>query len=241
MLSLRTYEDLLKAYHLIRCELSEYLAAFEMMDSVALDAVLTNLNQSHPLNSREQFYVLIELSANDANHMENRLSQTLEKLMSDNIVTDGTFSSDVNLQKFLKLKSYRERIAEGLLKDGYCYKYDVSLPLNVYYELVQVMRERLKDTKCVRICGYGHLGDSNLHFNVTSKQFDKQIIDLIEPFLYEYICEHRGSISAEHGLGLKKNSHIHYSKKCEAIILMKQIKNLFDPKHLLNPGKVLPN
>ncbi len=226
---------------MIRCELSEYLTSFEMMDSVAIDAVVSNLNQSMPLNSSEPFYALIELSANDANHVENRLSQVLEKLMSDNIVTDGTYYSDVSLQKFLKLKSYRERIAEGLLRDGYCYKYDVSLPLNVYYELVEVMRERLKGTQCLKVCGYGHLGDSNLHFNVTSKQFDQQIVDLIEPFLYEYVSKHKGSISAEHGLGLKKRSHIHYSKKAEAIILMKEIKKLFDPHSILNPGKVFPN
>jgi len=103
------------------------------------------------------------------------------------------------------------------------------------------MRERLKGTNCIRICGYGHLGDSNLHFNVTSKEFDKQIVDLIEPFLYEYVSKNNGSISAEHGLGLKKRNHIHFSKKHEAIVLMKEIKKLFDPNCILNPGKVLPN
>ena len=225
----------------MRNELSEYMTAFEMMDDLSLDTVVTNLQQSHPLSSSNQFYVLFELSANDAQHMEKRLTELLESLMADEIVTDGTYSSDDNSQRFLKLKSYRERIVEGLLRDGYTYKYDISLPLNVFYEVVNVMRDRLKDTKCLRVCGYGHIGDCNLHLNVTSKQYEPQIKSLIEPFLYEYIAEHKGSISAEHGLGLKKCNYIHFSKQTKAIELMKQIKDLLDPNKVLNPGKLLPN
>ena len=211
-----------------------------MMDDLSLDAVVTNLEQTHPLTTSDNFYVLFELSANDCEHMEKRMTQVLEELMSKQLITDGTYTSDENLQKFQKLQSYRERIAEGLLKDGYSYKYDISLPLNVFYQIVEVMRQRLKDLNCTRVCGYGHIGDSNLHLNMTSKVFDQKIKDSIEPFLYQYIAKHNGSISAEHGLGLKKRQYIHFSKKSEAIVLMKEIKRLFDPKSILNPGKVLP-
>ena len=241
LLSVNSYESLLKVFNKVRLELSEYLTTFEMMDDISLDAVVSNLKQTHPLTSSDKFYVLFELSANDSEHMEKRLSKVLEQLMSEQLVSDGTYSTDENLQKFQKLKSYRERIAEALLEDGYTYKYDISLPLNVFYEIVEVMRKRLSNLNCKRICGYGHIGDSNLHLNFTSKKFDQQIKDSIEPFLYEYIAEHNGSISAEHGLGLKKRNYIHFSKKAEAVALMKEIKKLFDPKSILNPGKVLPN
>ena len=53
-------------------------------------------------------------------------------------------------------------MAEALQHDGYVYKYDVSVPLSVFYDLVQDMRDRLGD-KCLRCVGYGHVGDSNLH------------------------------------------------------------------------------
>ncbi|CAG2104604.1 unnamed protein product [Medioppia subpectinata] len=241
LLSLQSYDHLLRIYDKIRRQLSEYLTSFEMMDAASLDAVVTNLEQSHPLGSHNEFYAMIELSANDKDHMESRLSQVIEELMSEQLISDGTYANDDNHNRFLKLKSYRERIAEGLLRDGYSYKYDISLPLNVFYEIVEVMRERLKDTDCLKVVGYGHIGDCNLHLNITSKAFDKRIKTTIEPFLYEYVAKHKGSISAEHGLGLMKNSYLKYSKPVEAIALMKQIKKLFDPKNTLNPNKVLPN
>lgn len=55
--------------------------------------------------------------------------------------------------------SLRERIAEALLVDGYCYKYDISLPYNSWYSIVESFRERLQNTAAVRVVGYGHLGD----------------------------------------------------------------------------------
>lgn len=129
-------------------------------------------------------------------------------------------------------------IAEGLLMNGYCFKYDVSIPLDEYYKLVEVMRERLKQNeKVTSVSGYGHIGDCNLHFTVTCDRYDEGLKNEIEPFIYEWVSERKGSVSAEHGLGLKKNNHIHYSKSPESVELMKQIKRIVDPKLLLNPQK----
>lgn len=52
----------------------------------------------------------------------------------------------------------RERISEGVLRDGYVFKYDISLPLSSFYEVVEVLRKRIRDPRIVRISGYGHLG-----------------------------------------------------------------------------------
>ncbi len=134
----------------------------------------------------------------------------------------------------------RERIAEALLHDGYCYKYDVSLPLAHFYELVEIMQTRLKPL-ATRVVGYGHVGDGNLHFNVTSSAYDPDLKALIEPFIYEFVHKHAGSISAEHGLGFVKNNYIHFSKTDSAVKLMQQMKTLMDPKGILNPYKTLPH
>ncbi len=80
----------------------------------------------------------------------------------------------------------------------------------------------------------------NLHFNVTSLQFNRELKELIEPFIYEFVSKYSGSISAEHGLGFAKNNYIHYSKTDSFVNLMKQIKNIMDPKGILNPYKTLP-
>lgn len=68
---------------------------------------------------------------------------------------------------------------------------------------------------------------------------DPKVTDLIEPFLWEYCKEHRGSVSAEHGIGLQKVGKLHYSKSSAAIDLMRKLKLMFDPNRILNPYKVV--
>lgn len=238
LLSLKSFDRLLQIYRIIQTEFNEYLSCFEMMDLSSIEAVVHNLDYPHPLQEPYPFYVMFEFSTNDQQYLENRLFDLFERLTKDSIILNGTFVTDAESQKYQKLKAYRELITEGLKKDGHAYKYDISLPLNVYYEVVEVMRKRLQHSNCTRVCGYGHIGDGNLHFNVTSKTYDQDILNQIEPFLYEYVSKHRGSISAEHGIGFKKKDYLSYSKSAEAIQLMKQIKQLFDSKQILNPNKI---
>jgi len=81
----------------------------------------------------------------------------------------------------------------------------------------------------------------NLHLNATSRAYDAEVVRLMEPFLYEYVSERRGSISAEHGIGLSKRNYIHYSRTAAAVELMKQIKQTLDPNSILNPYKTVPD
>lgn len=69
----------------------------------------------------------------------------------------------------------------------------------------------------------------------------QDVLNKIEPALYEWTSKVRGSISAEHGLGFKKRNYIHYSKSAGTVTLMKQVKRLLDPNGILNPYKVLPD
>lgn len=138
-----------------------------------------------------------------------------------------------------ELWQIRERIAESHLHEGYTYKYDVSVPVHQLYEPVEFMRTRM-GSSVLRCCGYGHLGDGNLHLNFITRTFQQDILDRIEPYFYERLQEMDGSISAEHGLGFKKAKYIHFSKSAAAVELMKRIKSIFDPTGIMNPYKVLP-
>lgn len=77
--------------------------------------------------------------------------------------------------------------------------------------------------------------------NVTSPSKDEALLAAIEPYVYEWTWKWRGSISAEHGLGLKKRNYIYYSKSQEAVRLMRDFKAMLDPKGILNPYKTLPD
>ncbi|KAG8197491.1 hypothetical protein JTE90_007230 [Oedothorax gibbosus] len=79
------------------------------------------------------------------------------------------------------------------------------------------------------------LGDSNVHFNATTKEFDSEVLNLIDPFIYEWTVQRKGSISVEHGIGYKKTKYLHCNKMDAAIGLMKSLKQLMDPNGKLNP------
>ena len=80
----------------------------------------------------------------------------------------------------------------------------------------------------------------NLHLNIAAKGYTDKVANIIEPYVYEWTAKHSGSISSEHGLGLFKAPHIHYSKSPSMINMMRRIKNMIDPKGIMNPYKYLP-
>lgn len=220
-------------------KLGEILSAFEFLDIVAMDLVLNHLDGvRNPLPpSLHNFYVLIETTGSHESYDREKLEAFLLHAMEVGLVSDGALAQDINQAS--SFWHIREGLPEALMKAGAVYKYDLSLPIEKMYGLVEEMRTRLG--ALAKVVAYGHLGDGNLHLNISSPQYDEKILAQIEPFVYEWTSKHRGSISAEHGLGLMKANEIFYSKSTNAVQLMACIKKLLDPRRILNPYKVLPH
>ncbi|MCS7009633.1 MAG: hypothetical protein NZL93_06820, partial [Chthoniobacterales bacterium] len=96
------------------------------------------------------------------------------------------------------------------------------------------------------LCVFGHIGDGNLHVNVmkppqmSKEEFFARSLER-DQVIFELVRAYGGSISAEHGIGLLKKQHLHFSRTPEEIKILKSIKSIFDPNGILNPGKVLPD
>ncbi|KAK1893710.1 D-2-hydroxyglutarate dehydrogenase mitochondrial [Dissostichus eleginoides] len=236
-LGCETFEQLLKTFQLSRGMLGEILSAFEFLDSECMRLLNTHLKLRNPISDCP-FYIVIETSGSDSTHDGEKLHNFLEEAMTSSLVTDGTVATEDS--KIKALWSMRERVTEALTHDGFTYKYDISLPVERIYQLVTDMREHLGN-RAKSVVGYGHVGDGNLHLNVTSPAKDPALLAAIEPFVYEWTASCNGSISAEHGLGLKKRNYIYYSKPSQAVALMGNIKAMLDPKGILNPYKTLPD
>ncbi|XP_070609302.1 D-2-hydroxyglutarate dehydrogenase, mitochondrial isoform X2 [Erythrolamprus reginae] len=232
-----SFSQVLKTFIICKGMLGEILSAYEFMDNGCMKLVEGHLKLTNPV-TESPFYVLIETSGSNSTHDEEKLNHFLEHIMGSDLVVDGTLASEG--KKIKALWALRERITEALTCDGVVYKYDISLPVEKLYDLVTDMKVRL-GTAAKNVVGYGHLGDGNLHLNVTAESYSHSLLDAIEPYVYEWVSQYYGSISAEHGLGFKKKHYIHYSKPKEAVLLMQQFKVMLDRKGILNPYKTLPS
>lgn len=116
------------------------------------------------------------------------------------------------------------------------------MPTHKMYELVEDVRQRVQHFPDIMVVGYGHVGDGNLHLNVSSPNgYTEELESELEPYVYEWTARQGGSVSAEHGIGRMKTAALKYSKSTEAVDLMQRMKLLLDPHRILNPYKVLPD
>ncbi|KAG9494334.1 hypothetical protein GDO78_001928 [Eleutherodactylus coqui] len=155
LLGCEDFSRVLQVFTLCRDQLGEILSACEFMDSESMRIVQKHLKLINPLPDNA-FYVLVETSGSCGKHDEEKLDIFLEKAMDSGFVTSGTVATDQG--KIMSLWALRERITEALAHDGYVYKYDLSMPVEKLYALVEEIRTRLgSSAQCV--VGYGHLGE----------------------------------------------------------------------------------
>jgi len=243
-LGLPSFENVQKAFKEAKVQLGEILSAFELMDAESQGFVHRVTGNKQPLEGDHPFYCLIETSGSNPDHDTAKLEKFLEHVLGEEIVSDGVLAQDETQVR--SLWAWREGITEAIGHFGGTYKYDLSIPIQELYQLVEETRERLTSKgligdddshPAIDVVGYGHMGDANLHLNVPVRQYTKEVEDALEPWVYEWIQKRNGSISAEHGLGIAKKKYIGYSRSETMVKLMKQIKSLYDPNGIMNPYK----
>ncbi|KIR38029.1 D-lactate dehydrogenase [Cryptococcus deuterogattii 99/473] len=255
LFSLPSYAACLEVFSQAKQHLGEIMSAFEMFDNTAYEAVKKQGGAKKVFEKEGNFYCLIETGGSSAEHDSEKLTSLFDTLLSSSLILDGVLAQD-NAQ-VQSLWQIRELCPESLSKAGTAYKYDLSVPVEKMYEVVERMRAHLKERgllggKVKYVAGFGHMGDGNLHLNVVAEGnvFSKEIQGAIEPFVYELVGTHycdtteqksdyNGSISAEHGLGSMKAPFISYSQADTSIDLMRRLKKLFDPKGIMNPHKFI--
>ncbi|EIW86576.1 hypothetical protein CONPUDRAFT_115042 [Coniophora puteana RWD-64-598 SS2] len=249
-LALPKFDNVLPLYQQVKGQLGEILSAFEYIDRTAYDMGVKH-GLGPILNLDEvgdaECFVLVETSGGNNTHDEEKLNILLESLMSadESLINTGVLSQSPG--QFENIWALREGLTECVQKEGKPYKYDVSVPLTDFQKVVDQVRERMiskglyGDHGITKVMGYGHVGDGNLHLNVIAKNgYRPELEEALEPFIYEVVASHKGSISAEHGIGSMKTDALRYSKSDVSIQWMKKIKQVFDPLNIMNPGKVLP-
>ncbi|MBE8215145.1 MAG: FAD-binding oxidoreductase [Endozoicomonadaceae bacterium] len=230
-------------HHVMTCfnttKQSITLLAFEFFDQSSLNQVMQHQTLQQPFQNEAPFYTLIEWEATPDS--EELVFQLLEKGLSEGWVSDGVFSQNETQRE--QFWQYREHISEALRQDQ-PYKYDLSIPIASipdFYE--QVMPLFQQDSMRLQSAWFGHIGDGNIHLNVFQSTPNMQTefyakCEKLNQTLFAYVKKYGGSISAEHGIGLLKKPYLSFSRSASEVKLMQQIKTIFDPYHLLNPGKI---
>ena len=189
-------------------------------------------------------YALLEISDGESeDHAMGMLEAVITAAMEDGLVQDAVVASSIAQSR--ALWNLREHISEAQAAEGKNIKHDVSLPISNIDNFIRETDELLQHAfPGVRMVTFGHLGDGNLHYNVSPPAGvpDHAFLQRqseVNRVVHDSVHRHGGSISAEHGLGaLKRDEILRYKSPLE-MQLMHTIKLALDPKRIMNPGKVL--
>ena len=218
--------------------------AFECFSQDCLEQVLALRNLSAPFASPCAQYVLLEVERAEGATVQERLEQWLTGLMESGLVKDAVLAQSE--KEAANLWAMREGISESLAHRGLLHKHDISLPIHRLKEFIEVWTRDIDlNYPGLKPFIFGHIGDGNLHVNLMKPETMpvpefKTLCKKADEGMFAWIRKFEGSVSAEHGIGMLKRHLLAYSRSEDEIRLMRQMKQVFDPKGLLNPGKVLP-
>ncbi len=220
------------------------LTTFELMPRIGLDFVLRHASGTRdPLSEPSPWYVLMEVSAQQASGLDEHVEAFLGEALEKGIVTDAALAGSLTQRAdFWKL---REMLSEVQTYEGGSIKHDVSVPIHATPEfLARAIAAVEAMVPGCRPVPFGHLGDGNIHFNVSQPVgadkagFLARWSEMNEA-VHAIVAEFHGSISAEHGIGRLKRDLLPGVKDPVELDLMRTIKQTLDPKGILNPGAVL--
>ena len=243
LVSVNSPKESIKILNYIKNNFSIPLTAFELMNNFSIELVKRHINDILIPIKKFKWLILIEFSSNEGSKdEEDKIENILNKILNQNFAKDIFIAQ--SLQQSKNIWNIRESISEAQKEEGGSIKNDISIPIEDISKFInsaiKISREVIPGSRCVV---FGHIGDGNIHFNISQpikankdkflekeKDLRKKIINLT--------LDLKGSISAEHGIGLaRKNDLKKYKKK--DVEIFKSIKKSFDPKNIMNPGKII--
>jgi D-lactate dehydrogenase (cytochrome) len=240
---LKSPDDALKLLAISQAEAAGSLTSFELLADIAVDfSVRHGIDVRAPLADKHPWYVLMELSSS-RDEARGTLEAILERGMEAGIVDDAAIAASLSQrQAFWKL---RDEMSAAQKPEGGSIKHDVSVPVAAVPDFIaEANAAVIKLIPGARPVPFGHLGDGNIHYNVSQPVGADSAAFLaqwhkVNAVVFDIVLRMGGSISAEHGIGVLKRDELPAVKDKTAIELMRGIKAMLDPLGIMNPGKVL--
>ncbi len=241
--ALKSPQRALDLLSIARERLGAGVTTFELIARFAYDITLRHGLARAPLAGDHAWYVLIEASSQIAAGFEDAFSGALEAAFDEGVIEDAAIAASLDQRhEFWKL---RDSIPEAQIHEGGSIKHDVSVAVG---DVPAFLAEATKAVEAfepgARVCPFGHLGDGNIHFNVSQPEGGGQAAflarwDAMNQVVHGIVARMGGSFSAEHGVGRLKRDLLARTKDPGTLSVMRQIKAALDPNRVMNPGKVL--
>ncbi len=246
LVGLKSYADCLTLFNRVRIASGDQLTAFEVMPRIGLDLAFRHIpGLIDPLAAPHPVYALIEGSSSRADaDLNDALATVLGAAAGDGLIQDATLAATLTQTK--ALWRLREALVEAQRFAGGSIKHDIAVPVSSVPAFLDVAFAAVAAAiPGVRPIAFGHLGDGNIHFNLTQPEgADKTAFlarwDEINRLVHDIVIRFDGTISAEHGIGRLKRGELARLKDPLDLDLMRRIKAAFDPTYHLNPGVLFP-
>ncbi|AQZ50428.1 FAD-binding oxidoreductase [Martelella mediterranea] len=238
-------EKALDLFNLAANRCASALTGFELMAHMAFAFTVKHTEGARdPLSATYPWYTLIDISTSDSQQSaDDMITALLEEAFEQGLVEDAVIAKSE--AEIAELWHMRETMSEAQKPEGGSIKHDVSVPVS---SVPAFLREA--DTAVMaavpgaRICAFGHLGDGNIHYNISQPEGTDKAAFLarwgeVNAIVHAIVLAHGGSISAEHGIGRLKRDELARIREPIEIELMQRIKKAFDPAGIMNPDKVL--
>ncbi len=221
------------------------LTGFELMPRIGMEFTTKHIpGNRDPLAEPHPWYVLIDISSGQSEEAAQQLMEALlESAFEVELIDDAVIAqSDSQCDAFWRL---REEMSSAQKPEGMSIKHDVSVPISSIPEFLEKADAAvLKAEPEGRIVAFGHMGDGNIHYNISQPKGGSAEAHLarrheINGIVYDIALALGGSISAEHGIGQLKRDLLAEVRPAIEIELMRRIKRAFDPANIMNPGKVV--
>lgn len=238
-------QDVVQMFKLAADQAGTALTGFELMPRIGVEFTLKNIaGLRDPLQTAYPYYALLEISsARSQADAQSVMENILEQGFAAGYVQDAAIAQNgAQAAMFWKM---REEMSPAQKPEGGSIKHDISVPVAAipafHEEAAKAVEAMIPGA---RVVCFGHIGDGNLHYNVSQPVgMDKQLYlskwhDL-NHCIHQIVMRYNGSISAEHGIGVLKRGELQVFKQPLALDLMRRIKTAFDPNNIMNPGKML--
>ncbi|TDI61649.1 MAG: FAD-binding oxidoreductase [Alphaproteobacteria bacterium] len=245
LVGLRELESVVALLSLAQESHGEVLNAFELIPRLAIDFVTTHLPDcTDPLATQHAWYALIELAtADDNTPLTPVLENLLAKAIDLQLVEDGVIAQ--NEAQAANIWRLREEISDIQKHEGGSIKHDVSVPVQMIPAFITEASQAVEQAiPGIRPVPFGHIGDGNIHFNLTQPKgaatapyLDQW--EAINEIVHDIVARYDGSFSAEHGIGRAKVDELRKYKSPLELELMANLKNSLDPNNIMNPGRIL--